>query len=126
MENVESVQRALRAWRSTHQRGPLPASLKRRVVALCASLGADESRRSLGVRRGTVDRWLADGKAQRAVEPSPFTVVELRPEIAKPEACARAAKALRIEIATLAGPRVHIEGVFEADEIVALVRGLAG
>jgi len=126
MENVDSVQRAMRAWRRTHQRGPLPASLKRRVVALCASLGAEESRRALGVRAGTIDRWLAEGRDQRAVEPSAFTVVELRPEIVKPEAGARAPRALRIEIAISAGPRMQIEGVFESEEIVSLVRGLAG
>ena len=122
MERLESVQRAVRAWRSVRPRGRLPAALRERVIRVSGGMSDDELRRAFGVRARTVALWKAGGRAKDA---SPgFAVLE----VAAPSDPARAAdsRELRVDVRTRCGARICITGALSRDDLVALLGGGVG
>lgn len=117
MERIESVRRAVLAWRREHRRGPLPVLLRDRVGALTRDLGADVVGAALGVRPAVVRRWQerygrSEGRRRRA----PRGFVELRPELAPPAS-------LLVEVTSSDGRVVRIQGALDAPSIVAVLSG---
>lgn len=127
METVDSVQQALRAWRRSHKRGALPAALRQRMITACAKLGREEAQQRFRVRSETLDRWLqtappegAVAKPRTARRDAAFTFVEVAPETIG--ACRPQQR--RVQITTRTGARFDLEGVFDVQDLLALVRGL--
>lgn len=124
METIGSIQRAVRAFRLDHRRGPLPVALRRRVGRLAAEVGEDETRRAVGVRSTIIRRWRTEyGSAVADIGGSDRSFVELQPELAQQRSRGSTGSGLRIEVAGPGGYVVRIEGVCDATEASVIVRG---
>jgi hypothetical protein len=124
METIESVQRAVRAWRRIHRRGPLPINLRRRVGELAAQLGEKDVRRAIGVRAAVIARWCAEygGGVTRRARGGRSRFVELEPELVQPLLSGSKSAGLRLEVTGPGGSTIRIEGVRDGAEVVAIIR----
>lgn len=124
METIAGVQRAIRAWRRDHRRGPLPVSLRQRVGRLSAQLSEEEAREAFGVRATIVRRWREEFGAAEGDGGSGRSFVELEPEVARQMVPETKRSGLRIELAGPGGHVVRIDGVRDAMEVATIVRAL--
>lgn len=123
METIDSVGKAVAAWRREHRgrRGPLPLELRREVGVLAAKLGEDVLVSALDLKRPSVRAWRERygrrARARRAATAPSF--VEIKPELAH----AGAPAALLVEVTGANGRVVRIQGSLDASSIAAILGG---
>lgn len=123
METIDSVGRAVAAWRSDHRgrRGPLPLELRREVGVLAGELGEEEVVSALDLKRPSVRAWRERygrrGRARRSGVAPGF--VEIEPELTR----IAAQGALLVEVTGANGRVVRIQGTLDAHAIAAILSG---